>query len=107
MQPLPGRKRGTLTTRLFAFFGDEILINAEATGGSVRVEALDESGKSIEGFTARECIPLCGDELRYSLCWKNQNDCQALQGRLIRLRFHLDQAKLFSFTPADHEVGNR
>lgn len=106
VQPLPNQESGTLTTRPFVFLGNEIQINADATGGAVRVEALGENGMPIEGFSTAECIPLLGDELRHSVRWEDHKDCSQLQGRPIRLRFHLDRAKLYSFTPTTPRDGS-
>jgi hypothetical protein len=103
VQPAPNRKTGSLTTRPFVFLGDEIHINADASKGSVRVEVLEVNGKPLDGFTAADCQPFRGDELRHAVRWKEQPDCQQIQGRPIRLRFYLDQAKLYSFKPSTHD----
>ena len=39
-----------MTTRPFLFLGDTLLLNADASQGSIAVEALDAAGKSIAGF---------------------------------------------------------
>src|SRR5207248_3048840 len=41
------KKEGTLTTRPLVFLGDTLVVNANASGGSLRVEALDSEGKPI------------------------------------------------------------
>ena len=102
VQPRPDEKSGTLTTRPFLFLGDGIEVNADASKGSLRVEVLDASGKPIEGFSIADCQSLRGDQLRHTLRWKEKQDCQQVRGRSIRLRFYLEQAKLYSFTPTTH-----
>lgn len=90
---------GTLTTKPIAFFGDTLVVNANAAKGSISVEALDVDDKPIAGFSAAECIPLTTDDVRHVVTWKGEADCQLLQGRAIKLRFHLNKAKLYSFEP--------
>ena len=91
--------KGTLTTRPIVFLGDTIVVNANAKGGSLVVEALDVKGRVIEGFSAGDCTPITTDSVRHVVTWKGHKDCHLLQGRPIRLRFHLENAKLFSFEP--------
>jgi hypothetical protein len=90
---------GTMTTKKFVFIGDTLEVNADAKGGSIRVEALDAKGKVVEGFSKTDCIPITTDSVRHVLKWKGQKDCHLIQARPIRLRFHLKKAKLYSFIP--------
>jgi len=92
-------KQGTMTTKPFVFIGDTIEVNANAAGGSIRVEALDAAGKVIEGFAKEDCTPMTTDSVRHVLKWKGKSDCQLIQARPIKLRFYLKKAKLYSFTP--------
>ena len=39
------------------------------------------------------------DNVRYVVKWKGKADCHLLQGRPIRLWFHVRKAKLYSFEP--------
>ena len=103
VQPVSDRKTGTLTTRPFVFLGNDIQINADANGGSVRVEVLNASGQPIKGFSAAENRPLSNDQVRHSLSWNENQNCAPLNGRQIRLKFYLDKSKLFSFTPTNRE----
>jgi hypothetical protein len=91
--------RGTLTTRPLVFIGDELEVNADAEGGTIRVEVLGPDGRVIEGFGRMDCKPLTGDSVRHVLEWNGNRDCHPIQGRPIRLRFHLERAELYSFTP--------
>ena len=94
-----GSKGGTVTTRPFLFRGQGFQVNADARQGSVRVEILDQKGQPVRGFTAADAEALTKDHLRHRVAWGGKSDCRELQGRTIRLRFHLNQSKLFSFTP--------
>ena len=90
---------GTLTTRTFIFIGDTLEVNANGTGGAIRVEALDAAGAVIEGFSVDASLPLTTDSVRHVLQWQDQPDAHLLQARPIKLRFHLEKARLYSFTP--------
>ena len=90
---------GTMTTKPFVFVGDTIELNANAAGGSIRVEALDEKGKIIEGFSKDDYQAITSDSVRHILKWKGSEDCQLIQGRPIKLKFYMERAKLYSFTP--------
>jgi len=92
-------KGGTMTTRTFLFLGDGLALNADAKGGQITVEALDAKGKPIPGFTRETSQPLTTDNIRHSLAWKGHKDLHQLQGKPIRLRFHMKNARLFSLTP--------
>jgi len=94
-----GAKGGTMTTRPFVFLGDTLVLNADASKGSVSVEALGSDGKPIKGFTRDNSVKLTTDNIRHKLAWKGHKDLHQLQGRPIQLRFHLKQARIFSLTP--------
>jgi hypothetical protein len=86
-------------TKPFVFLGDTLEINANALGGSLVAEALDADGKPIDGFSAVDFMPISTDSVRHVATWKGQPDSHLLQGRPIRLRFQLKNAKLYSFEP--------
>ena len=92
-------RKGTLTTKPIVFLGDTLVVNANAKGGSLVVEALDAKGNAIKGFSAADCQPITGDSVRHIVKWKGNPDCHLLQARPIKLRFHIKQAKLFAFEP--------
>ncbi|MDA0832687.1 MAG: hypothetical protein O2955_03220 [Planctomycetota bacterium] len=94
-----GDTEGTLTTKPLIFLGDTLEVNTNAEGGSLLVEALDEDGNSIEGFGKQQADPISSDHVRHVVRWNGDADCHLLQGRPIRLRFHLKNSKLYSFTP--------
>jgi hypothetical protein len=94
-----GEEEGTLTTKPFVFLGDTIEVNANAEGGSLVVEALDAEGEPIEGFAEADAEAIRSDSVRHAAAWNGNADCHVLQGRPIRLRFHMKNTKLYSFTP--------
>jgi hypothetical protein len=87
----------TLITRRFIAIGDTLVVNAKADQGAIRVEAIDALGRVIKGFSKDDCKPITGDNVRHVVSWKGGSNCHPLQARPIKLRFHLKQAKLYSF----------
>jgi hypothetical protein len=86
------------------FERDHLAINATGVDvyagagyGKIFVEVLDAKGQSIPGFSKEDCDPFGGDDLRRLGTWKGRADLGSLRGKTIKLRFHLDKAKLFSF----------
>lgn len=75
----------------------EILINANASAGNVRVEILDEDGYRMPGFTKDEALPLQADGLAQPAAWKTRSLADLAPGRYL-VRLHLDNAELFAVT---------
>ncbi len=70
-------------------------INADASGGQVKVEVLTADGQVQPGFSIDDCILLTGDNVRHSVQWKSAMLANATQP--LRLRFVLNCAKLYAF----------
>ena len=66
--------------------------------GRLQVEILDEDGKAIPGFSG-EGAPeyLAVDDLRLKPAWKNNKDLSTLNGKVVRIRFRLRNARLYAF----------
>ena len=58
---------------------------------------MDASGKVIEGFSRNDCTPIVGDSVRHVVTWNENPDCNLIQARPIRLRFYMENAKIYSF----------
>ena len=78
-----------------SFSGSRLELNLNASKGSVRVELLDGAGRSIANYGRSD--PLTADALRATVSWKGNPDFRALAGKPVSLRFHLQQAELYSF----------
>ena len=86
---------GRVLTRPIMIKGD-LIINARAKG-EIRVEIRSAiRDEPIEGWTANDCIPFVGDEVDAPILWGDKS-LKDLKGKLIRLRFQLKDATLFSF----------
>jgi hypothetical protein len=88
---------GEVTTKPLRMSGDRLIVNANASEGSVRVEILDAGGKPIPGFTKDDADPIRGDSVRHAAAWKGRADVSSLKGKPITLRFHIDRSKVYSF----------
>jgi len=104
----PVGRSGFLHTRRMYWANRELRINADARKGSIRAELRDPTGKPIPGFTLKQSMPFTGDSLNHRMTWQGKQMLsanmvgtayrQGTVGRLISIRFHLDRARLFSFT---------
>ena len=106
---LPGTT-GIVTTQLLRTDGDSLWINADAEGGEVRVEAVDETGRIIPGFTRKRCHPLSENSTRFAEClapvrWGREPDGVPLFSQPFRLKFYLRGARLFAFKFGTRENG--
>ena len=92
------RDRAQLRTTPMRLVQDRLTVNADATGGEIRVALLAPSGEVVPGFGIAECDPITTDNLRHGLSWKGAADLSKLKGHAVALRFELrGKARLFAF----------
>ncbi len=106
-----GEQTGTIITRTFVFEGDKLLLNVAAKG-TVKVAILNLPGmeisgynigltntpkKPVRGFGLGDCDPIRADSVRHVATWKGDPDVGNLAGQVVRLRFEMQNAKLFAF----------
>jgi hypothetical protein len=73
-------------------------VNVDATNGRFYAEILDADGNPIPGFTVNQAKIFGGvDQLRLNPWWKGKKDLSSLNGKTIRLKFYLYNAKLYAF----------
>jgi hypothetical protein len=88
---------GELLTKPFKFSGNKLEMNfATSAAGGVRVELQDENGKAIPGHTLADCPEMIGDEIERTISWSGGTDVSKLAGKVIRLRFAMKDADLYS-----------
>jgi hypothetical protein len=95
-----GDQEGTLLTKPFVLAGDRLFVNAvcdAAKGGSIRVELLDEAGKPLSGSSSQLCTPVTGDGIALPIAWREGGGLGQFQGRVVRLKFVMQNASLYSF----------
>ena len=104
---------GGLATRKMVWTHDHIHVNAEAPDGEVAVEILpaekarrfghqptlyaDYYPPAIDGFGRADCAAFGGDSTRAELTFRGAS-LSDLKGRYVQLRFHLTNAKLYSWS---------
>ncbi|WP_395734632.1 hypothetical protein [Prosthecobacter sp.] len=57
----------------------------------------DVDGKPVPGFGLEECVMQIGNELDRKVTWKSGADVSTLAGKILRLRFSMKDADIFSF----------
>ena len=89
---------GRFTTPPIRFSGSRLELNLDMGGrGEARVEVLDGRGQPIAGFSRNAALPLNGNSVRLPVRWKADPDLNKLAGQPVRLRFHLQDCKLYAF----------
>lgn len=104
---------GRFTTPAFTWPGGELLVNADCrrdlhsypflhSGGYVRAEVLDATGKPVKGYDMASCKPFSLNSWKTPGCfaaliWENNRKLDQLQGRKIQLHFTMRDAHLFAF----------
>jgi len=87
---------GVITTKPFKLEGDHLQVNVQ--GEEFAVEVLDAGGDPLPGFSLREALRhQAVDQLRLKPAWRGGQEFSSLHGRIVRLRFHLKNAALYSF----------
>ncbi|MHC4864362.1 MAG: hypothetical protein ACYTEX_09780 [Planctomycetota bacterium] len=107
-----GEQTGTIITRPLIFEGEKLILNVNAEKGSVKVAMLGLAGKEMTGFNValkdppkkdvrcysiKHCVPVTADSVRHTVTWKGSSDVGSIAGQVVRLRFELQNAKLFAF----------
>ncbi|MBL9137262.1 MAG: hypothetical protein JNK85_15425 [Verrucomicrobiales bacterium] len=88
---------GEMVTRPLRFAGREMILNfATGAAGGVRVEIQDQAGTAVPGFSLGDSVEQVGDEIERRVRWKAGSDVGALADRVVRLRFAMKDADLYS-----------
>ena len=88
---------GEFTTKPLRFAGRVLRLNlATSAAGSVRVELQDADGRPLPGRTLADSQDFCGNRLEHDFRWKKGADLSDLAGHVIRLRFVLKDADVYS-----------
>jgi hypothetical protein len=88
---------GRVTTKPFRTHGRQLHVNAKTDFGRLRAEVLDGAGKPVPGFTRDECQLVQADRVDQPVRWKGDASLAKLKDRPIRLRFHLENVRLYSY----------
>lgn len=92
------KKEGYVIVRtLIPKDGKYLFVNADVKG-TLAVEVLEENGQPLEGFTKKDCIQIKNtDKTKLMISWKKHSELESLKERMIRLKFYLNKADLYSF----------
>ena len=74
-----------------------LFTNAPGGQGSILIEIQDEGGQPISGYEASSCKPLQDDGIGQRVTWNDGKDLAPLDGKVVRLKFVLTNASLYSF----------
>ena len=72
-----------------------LIVNADATGGSLAAQLCRADGSVIDAFSRDRCLPLQGDELDGRLAWRNADPADLPD--TVKIRFLLNGARLYSY----------
>jgi hypothetical protein len=98
----PIRQEGSVTTKPFVLAGRRLELNFDARDGAICVEVLDPAGEPIPGYGRDEAATIQDlDGMRLEPRWEGHPDLNALVGRTVRVRFYLENAKLYAFPGSD------
>jgi hypothetical protein len=96
---------GTMTTRPVRFSRSHLFVNADVRG-ALRVEVLDQDGRTIAPFTAERCVAIKGDSTRHRVQWDGNPTLDSVAGRPVRFRFTLSDTSLFAFWVSASDRGH-
>ena len=85
-------------TKPFLLEGDSLSVNVDASAGSVRVEVLDADGAPFPAWSGTNAMTQKAvDELSFTPVWQAKKNLADLKGKVVRLRFSLQNARLYAF----------
>lgn len=89
---------GTVLTKSFRLTGTMLEINySTSAAGGIQIELMDEDGKVLQGFSKEDCEYIVGDEISRIVKWKNESDLSLFEGKIVRMKFYLKDADVFSY----------
>ena len=92
-----GATEGVLVTKPVKFIGNSsLVINSDASGGSIKVEILDSSRNVISGYSKNDCDTMTTDSISHIVTWNSVSSISSLSGQNIRFRIYVTNAELYS-----------
>ena len=95
-----GSEMGTVTTRPLVGSRGELLLNADASKGWIKVEVLDAEDQVVDGYGRDDCNPISDDGVNLQVSWGSREKLPDTGGSL-RFRFLLTKSSLYSFMAGD------
>ena len=89
---------GELVTKPLVFDGERLAVNySTSAAGGLRVEILDSDLRPVSGHSLDDAVELIGDSVEQTVEWKGGATVGHLAGKVVSLRFVLNDADLFAF----------
>lgn len=101
-----GDQPGVLITQPVVLKGRSLFVNADARGGSLKVEIVDAhntdasadiSDPPVYPFHRGGCVEISGDSVRHEVRWADVSGFESLREQPVRLKFYLTRARLYAF----------
>jgi len=93
---------GIVETVTLQTAGDQLEVNVDASKGSLQVEVLSAAGEVLPEFDLESSERISGNQIRHIVRWNERSLLDTAEP--IRLRFHLNNAQLYSFRITKHAV---
>ena len=90
-----GSGGGVVETVPVRLDGNRLVVNADASKGSLEVELLAEDGTPLSDYTRSDCLPISSDSVRQTVRWKQGEEID--NAKSLRIRFFITNAHLYSF----------
>jgi hypothetical protein len=95
---LDSGERGRVETKPLRLSSGDLLVNANATGGEVRVGLLETDGRPIAGYALEDSDVLKTDSTRWPAKWKDH--ASAPTDRPVKIVISMKQSRLYSLSTA-------
>jgi hypothetical protein len=90
-----GWAEGIVQTETMTAQPGKLIVNADASEGTLIVEVLDVNGEPVPGFTASDCRKISTDSLEHRVVWAGGESLAPGEPFALRFRFH--HANLYSY----------
>lgn len=87
---------GGVVTRQLVWPGGDLHVNANASGGELKVRISGNKRKALEGFDYSDGPTITSDSLDHNIRW-GERSLDDVKGQTIRIEFSLRKVDLFSF----------
>jgi len=88
---------GEMQTKPIIFKGKKLLLNfSTSAAGEILVEIQEKNGMVVPGYSISDCFPMIGNEIARAVSWENEKEVGDLEGKVVRLRFVMKDADLYS-----------
>ncbi|MEQ1859459.1 MAG: hypothetical protein ABMA13_05945 [Chthoniobacteraceae bacterium] len=93
------RGGGVVATRTLTWPGGDLVVNADASKGELKVRVSDERRKIVPGFDYADCETFAADSTAHAVKWRGAS-LDSLRGTVLRFEFQLRDADLYTFRAA-------